>query len=643
MTYSADTRRWCFALGCAAVISIIGLGIAGQHWMESLEHRSFHARFLLRRPRPLHPDVRLVAITHTDQETLNVPWPWPREIHAQMLQVLSFYKAASVAWDIVFLEPREEAGDKALATVAAQTPNCAFGFMYQIEQAAAAPPPRPGLRIEDFAIRAEQPGDETIYAGAVPQWPMPGLELPGRLGFLNIREERGGVIIRAPLVMRYGGHIFPSLALLAVSQYLGVKLHDIEVKPAQWVRLESAGRGTFTIPIDSQGRMFVNYYGTTPVLDKNSDNYTEILAQQAQAGDKRAPGLEAFKGKMVFIGATDPLRKDLGTTPLETNFPKVGIHATIASNILERSFITRAKPAANGALLVIMTFLVAGATAHRWLTRGGMLAVGLAVGYVSAAYLAFAFGALWINVVAPVVCMTAAYGSVLTYRFFVEERERARTRAWLVRYLSPDVVEEALRTPDSLVLTGVLRKVTILLSDIRDFTPMTEAMGPEAVVAALNEYFAVMTRVIQKHGGSINQFVGDEIFAVFGAPISRPDDTQRAVRAALEMQEELGKLMAAWAAAQRRTFDIGISVNTGVAVVGNIGSLEHMDYAVMGDTVNYAARLESLTKEYRTRIIISRSAYQEVKDLVVAESLGPVRVKGRKETEEIYRLIGLKK
>ena len=639
---SIETRRWCFALGCALVISAIGVGISDQHWMESLEHRSYHGRFLLRRAHPLHPDVRLVAIARTDQEILNVPWPWPREIHAQMLQVLSFYGAASIAWDIVFLEPREEQGDKALTTVAAQTPSCCLGFMFQIERTETMPTPRRGVRLADFAIRAEQQGDESLYAGAAPQWPMPGLELPGKLGFLNIREERGGVIIRAPLVMRYKGYVFPSLSLLAVSRYLGVKLADIEVRPGYWVRMKSPKRGEFTIPIDRQGRMFVNYGGGTPVLDAASDHYADVLARQAQAGEKRAPELEAFKDKIVFIGATDPLRKDLGTIPMQENYPRVGIHATIASNILERCFIRRAGHAANYALLVVMTFLVAAVTSQRSLKRGGIVAAALAVAYGGAAQGAFSFADLWINFVDPLGCMAAAYGAVLTYRFFVEEHERARTRRWLVRYLSPEIVEEALRTPTSLAFTGALKKITVVLSDIRDFTPMTEELGPQAVVETLNEYFTIMTRVIHKHGGSVNQFIGDEILAVFGAPVSKPDDAQRAVRAALEMQEELEKLMAAWSAAGRRTFDIGIAVNTGVVVVGNIGSLEHMDYAVMGDAINYAARLESLTKEYKTRIILSRSTYEEVKDLVVAESLGPVRVKGRKETEEIYRLIGLK-
>ena len=639
---TVETRRWCFALGCALIISAIGTWVSDQQWMESLEHRSYHGRFLLRRQRPLHPDVRLVAIARTDQEILNLPWPWPREVHAQMLQVLSGYAAASVAWDIVFLEPREEEGDKALKTVAAQTPRCVFGFLFQIERTTTMPPPRSGLRLSDFAIRAEQPGDESLYTGAELQWPMPGLELPGKLGFLNILEERGGVIIRAPLVMRYKGYVFPSLSLLAVSEYLGVKPDSIKVKPGRWVRLESGKYGRFTVPIDRQGRMFVNYYGGTSILDKNSDHYAEVLAQQAQAGDKRAPELEAFKNKLVLIGATDPLRKDLGTTPLEENFPRVGIHASVASNILERNFITRAPHGANNALLVVLTCLVAAATAWRSLSRGGLIAATVFVAYGSAAHLCFALGNLWINVVDPLGCMAATYASVLTYRFFVEELEKARTRRWLIRYLSPEIVEEALRTPESLVFMGALRKITVVLSDIRDFTPMTEEMGPQAVVEMLNEYFTVMTRVIQKHGGSVNQFVGDEILAVFGAPISRPDDAQRAVRVALEMQEELGRLMATWAVAGRRTFDIGIAVNTGAAVVGNIGSLEHMDYAVMGDTINYAARLESLTKEYKTRILLSHSTYQEVKDMVLAESLGPVRVKGRKETEEIHKLIGLK-
>ena len=227
--------------------------------------------------------------------------------------------------------------------------------------------------------------------------------------------------------------------------------------------------------------MLVNFGGgTKKVLDANSDEYTGVLARQAAAGDKRAPELEAYKNKIVFIGGTASRFKDLGTIPLEENYPKVGIHATMVSNILERNFITRASHATNYALLVVMTFLVAAATARRSLKKGMGVAAGLVIAYGSAAHLAFALGNLWINVVAPLGCMVAAYGSVVTYRFFVEERERARTRRWLVRYLSPETAEEALRTPENLVFTGTLKKITIVLSDIRDFTPMTEEMGPQA-------------------------------------------------------------------------------------------------------------------------------------------------------------------
>ncbi len=612
--------------------------------MESLEHRSYHARFHLRRERPLHPSVRVLAIARKDQEVIGVPWPWPRNIHAQMLQVLAHYEAASVAWDIIFLEPRERETDEVFAGIAKQTARCCFGFLFQIERTLTMPTPRRGLRLSDFAIRAEGPGDEYLYTGSVLQWPMPGLEIPQKLGFLNIQEEKGGVIIRVPLVMRFQGHVFPSLSLLAVSQFLGVRPDSIQVKAGRWVRLNTPSRGRISIPIDRQGRMFINYCGGTSTLEASSDHYMDVLAsvQQVQAGEKPLVNLEAYKGKIVFVGATDPLRKDLGTTPIEENFPRVGIHAMVATNILEEDFITRASHSANMFLLVLMTFLVGCATAWRSLRRGGILAAVLVVAYGSAAQGAFTFLNLWINVVAPLGCMIAVYGAVLTYRFFVEERERARTRKWLVRYLSPEIVEEAMRTPENLVFTGATKKITVVLSDIRNFTPMTEEMGPESVVAMLNEYFAAMTRVIHKHGGSVNQFVGDEILAVFGAPISRPDDAQRAVRAALEMETELEKLMASWTAARRRTFDIGIAVNTGLVVVGNIGSLEHMDYAVVGDTINYAARLESLTKEYKTRVLMSDSTYREVKDMVTAESLGKIKVKGRKHAEEIYKLTGLR-
>jgi adenylate cyclase len=612
--------------------------------MEALEHRSYHARFHLRPERPLHPDVRLVAITPDDREIIPERWPWPRDIHAQMLQLLAHCQAASIAWDIVFNKPLEPKGDEALKSVVAQTPRCCLAYLFWMEPSPAIAPSGQGLRLADFAIRPEQAGDKSLHAAAAIQPLMPGLELPGQLGFVNMIEEPGGVIIRMPLVLRCQGYIFPSLSLLAVCKYLDVKLSDVEVRPGRYVRLESAKRGRFTVPIDRQGRMLINFCGGASVLSASSERYTGVLASlvQIQSGEKPAVNLEQFKGKIVFVGATDPVLKDQGATPLEANFPKVGLLANIASSILERDFITRARHGTNRALLVILTLLTATAASWRPLKAGALFVAGMLAAFLVGAQIAFAWGGLWINVVAPSWSMVAAYCTVVTYRFFAEERERARTRRWLVRYLSPDIVEEALQTPENLVFTGATKKITVVLSDIRDFTPMTEALGPQAVVTALNEYFAVMTKVIHKHRGSVNQFVGDEILAVFGAPITRPDDAHRAVLTALEMATELDKLMAQWAASGRPTFNIGIAVNTGTVVVGNIGSLDHMDYAVMGDTINYAARLESLTKEYKTRILISESTCQEVKDKVVVESLGSIQVKGRRSAEPIYKLVGLK-
>jgi adenylate cyclase len=443
-----------------------------------------------------------------------------------------------------------------------------------------------------------------------------------------------------PLVIQCRGYLFPSLSLAALCQYLGVKPNAVEVAPNRSVRIESAQKGAFIIPIDRHGRMLINFYGGIRALEACTAHYSDVLAAVANGDPGRK--LEDYKGKIVFIGGVDPLLKDLGTTPLATNFPMVGIHAFVVSNVLERSFVMRARHTTNRVLLFVFTFLVAGATARRSLRKGGLTAAVLVLAFGVAAHLCFAIGGLWINVVAPLGCMLSAYGAILTYRFFAEERERIRTRRWLVRYLSPDIVEEALQTPESLVFSGAMKKITVLLSDIRDFTPMTEELGPQMVVSMLNEYFTVMTRVVHKHGGSVNQFVGDEILAVFGAPVTKPDDARRALLTAVEMQAELQKLMSRWAEEGRRTFDIGMGLNTGEVVVGNIGSLEHMDYAVMGDTINYAARLESLTKTYKTRILLSHSTYEEVKDLVIAESLGHIQVKGRKNAEEVHKLIGLK-
>ncbi len=220
-------------------------------------------------------------------------------------------------------------------------------------------------------------------------------------------------------------------------------------------------------------------------------------------------------------------------------------------------------------------------------------------------------------------------------------KERQFIKDTFSRYVTSQVAEQLLKNPESVALGGVKHEVTVLFSDIRGFTELSEKLSPEEVVSQLNEYFSEMVDVIFKYEGTLDKFVGDAIMAVFGAPFKRPDDPERAVRTAVEMQDRLRKLNARWISEGRNPLGIGIGINTGDAIAGNIGDIRRMEYTVIGYNVNMASRMENLTKKYSIQIIISDNTYQKVRDIVKVNRMDPVDIKGSPVPVQVYEVVGL--
>jgi adenylate cyclase len=229
----------------------------------------------------------------------------------------------------------------------------------------------------------------------------------------------------------------------------------------------------------------------------------------------------------------------------------------------------------------------------------------------------------------------------VAYQYFIEGREKRKVKRLFGQYVSKDVYEQLVAHPELARLGGQRREMTVLFSDIRGFTSVTEQGRAEDIVAMLNEYFTQMVAVVFRHRGTVDKFVGDMVMALFGAPLDDPDHADHAVQAALDMVEELGRLNARWAAEGRPAqLDIGIGVNTGPMIAGNIGSDAIMSYTVIGDAVNFGSRLESLNKHYGTRILISDATRQQLRGEYTVRPLGEVVVKGKSEAVSIFELVG---
>jgi adenylate cyclase len=320
----------------------------------------------------------------------------------------------------------------------------------------------------------------------------------------------------------------------------------------------------------------------------------------------------------------------------------IEVHANVIETMLSGRYLTRGSSWINLAILVVLGVAVGTATATLRALWGSMLSATLGVAYAIVVAGLFLSRGHWLNLAGPVTTIVLALACTGIYRFVREERLKSVAGRSLERYVSVDVAREILERGDEIELGGTRRRITVLFSDIRGFTTLSEQSSPEAVVDILNRLFSRLSSPILKHGGTLDKFIGDAIMAFWGAPVARQDDAIRAARAALEMLRETAAFSTEFQAAGGTPLAIGVGINTGAAIVGNIGSPERMGYTAIGDTVNVASRLQDLTKEYHADLLISHSTFDEIKDYFETERIGFVPVKGRTEPVAIYKVLGEK-
>ena len=346
-----------------------------------------------------------------------------------------------------------------------------------------------------------------------------------------------------------------------------------------------------------------------------------------------------FKDKIVIVGLTASGLLDVFPTPFgEVPLPGIQLHASVADSILANRFLrpapvwTVVAATAGGALIIGLI----SAALPFWVAAAG--ASALVAGWTGASLLAFDRGAV-LTMAQPILAVAVALFAGTAYRYFVEDAEKRKVSRLFGRYVSRDVYTQLMAHPELAELGGGRREMSVLFSDLRGFTSITEKGNPEDLVAQLNEYFTRMVEIVFRNGGTVDKFVGDMVMALFGAPLDDVDHADDAVTTAVEMVRELGELNRRWAAEGRVQLDIGIGVNSGGMIAGNIGSSAIMSYTVIGDSVNLGARLESLNKEYRTRIIISEATRGRLGKSYEMRPLGGVVVKGKTRPVDIFEVI----
>jgi adenylate cyclase len=448
-------------------------------------------------------------------------------------------------------------------------------------------------------------------------------------GYFSLQSDRDGVLRWMPLVIQGGDDLFPPLGVLSAWHYLDRPPLTVELgrHGVEGIRI-----GDRFVATDEAGQMLINYLG--PPKTFPSFSVTDVLHGRVPA--------EAFKDRIVLVGATAVATYDLRNTPFSPLYPGLEIHATVIDNILTQRFMARPEwSRAFDVLAIVGLSAMTGIV----LTRRSPLAGTLFSAAAFAVYIVFArslfVGAgVWLNLVYPLLALVTVYIALTVYYYLTEQRERKRIKGTFKQYVAEHVVEEMIKDPSRLRLGGEEKVLTVLFSDLEGFTTYSERHSATEMTAMLAEYYNRVTEQIFLHRGTLKEYVGDELLAFFGAPLEEPDHAVRACEAALAMRDQTRALAAEWAAIGPPHLRARTGINSGPMVVGNLGSRYRFAYGVVGDQVNLGSRMEGLNKVYGTDIIIGENTARLVEHTFLLRELDMVRVIGRTQVVHIYELIG---
>jgi adenylate cyclase len=624
-------------IGLAAALAA-GL-VALTPFLQTVELKTYDWRVAqTANPAAARQDIVLVAIDNASirqLEPLVGRWPWPRLVHSHLINYLARAKARLIVYDVLFSERDRRSFKLGEETWSGQESDDAL-----VEATAKAGNVINVAEVSAEAIEGVPAPPGAAALAATPAWPsglaatfetrpaiVPPFDELARaskaVGHSLLILDADGPVRRAAPFVAVDGQAVPALPVAATMSVFDTQPGAVGADQA---RLHL---GPIVVPLVEQAlpslyqerrlgrRMLIRFPG--PVMADGKPTYRDYpfydlfySEQQLLAGEKPKVDPGRFKDKIVIIGTTAPGLSDLFATPFPVGkMPGMQVHASVIDDLLSGRF-TRPAPFWIGTAVLVATALV----------------VALASMYAS----------LWVTLGATALGVALASFGGVSYQYLVEGREKRTIKRLFSRYVAPDVFHHLMADPSRARLGGDRREMTVLFSDIRGFTTVTERGKAEDIVGQLNEYFTRMVAVLLGHHGTLDKFVGDMVMALFGAPLEDPDHAEHAVEAALAMRRELAALNREWAARGRPELDIGIGINTGEMVVGNIGSVAVMSYTVIGDAVNLGSRLESLNKQYGTHIIVSESTRARLRGRYDIRPLGEVVVKGKSEAVAIFEI-----
>lgn len=659
-----------YALGLLVLLALLGHSVHLYQipLISHLDAIAYDARLRLTMPQGM--DDRVVILDIDEKSLAEVGrWPWGRDKLADLMDMLfDRYKISVLGFDVVFAEPDNSSGLKTLEALAGGPLKDSAAFRSSLQELrpqldhdarfAEALRGRPVVLGFYLSTLSGESANGALPAPVLPEgtfqgrnisfthWTGHGGNLPdfqnaaGTGGHFNPLVDFDGVSRRVPMIAEYRGAYYESLSLALVRRALGQPKvipgfpSDTNAKTygaMEWLDLPTA-KGTLRIPVDENAASLVPYRG-------HRGSYRYISMADVLA-DRVAP--ELLSGRIVIVGTTAPGLMDLRVTPVGNAYPGVEIHANLVAGMLDGSI--KYKPAyVLGADVVqlilagaIMVFLMPLLSPLRATTVAlATLVLVLAVNFAF-----WQMGNLVLPLANVVFLVLLLYGINMSWGYFVESRSKRQFTELFGQYVPPELVDEMAKNPESYTMEGRKAELTVLFSDIRGFTTISEGLEPDQLAALMNEYLGAMTEVIRSHRGTLDKYIGDAIMAFWGAPVANPRHARQAVETALHMQAALQDLNQILTTKGWPVLKIGVGVNTGVMTVGDMGSPVRKAYTVMGDAVNLGSRLEGITKQYGVGIIVGESTREQLRKEAVFRELDRVRVKGKDEPVAIYEPLG---
>jgi adenylate cyclase len=680
-------NRLSFGLAALVVLLMLGLLWATPAPLVRLNQAATDWLFWLRGTRPVPPDIVLVGI---DERSLKEEgrWPWSRAKQASLIHALAGDSPRVMGLDIIYAEPEGDAllrrierldqdtgslqttvpalrqflqeqraaadVDGKLANSLRAAGNVVVALALSVPEsgkhdrpAAGLPPGFEYLEAYQFALVKESGTDEAVKpfraAGASP--PLKRLaEAAASAGHVYSIPDPDGVTRYEYLALRYGeeGDVYPSLPLEVARLYLGVPRERMVLLPGQGIQL-----GELFIPTDQKSRLPINYLGREGTILLVSA--TDVLHGRVPAG--------TFAGKIVVVGTAALGAYDQKATPLSANFSGIEKNATVVENIIHGRFLTRtlwSGPLEVGAMFLLgfgLAYVLPRASA----LRGGGAALALALGYVVLVQWLFAAQGVVVGVLFPLLTVIAIYLVVTVLRFMTVEKERGEIRALFTPYVGPQIVEELINNPEKARQgSRQRREVTLLFCDVVGFVKFCESHTVDEIVNQMNEYLGAMTDAVFHWGGTLIDFKGDEVYALWGAPLEQPDHAERAAKCAIQIRARLAELNRKWEAEGRPQLQNGVGLNTGQVLFANMGAEgKRMKFEAVGDSTNLASRTEGLTRKFGVPILMTEYTAERVKPLILAgetpenrgrighvllRRLAPVLVKGKAQPVIMYEL-----